>query len=75
MFFFEDEGPTPIRATCVDVITREVGGHVRAYLSVTNPTAAFPSDGDVRSQLIQDGESWLYGIDDLYEIKTAVGSD
>jgi hypothetical protein len=37
MLFLEDEGPSPIRATCEDVITREEDGHVRAYLVVSNP--------------------------------------
>ena len=72
MFLLDDEGPYPLRATCVDVITRnDPDGHLRAYLAIKDPSVVPTSAGyDGLKQLVPAGDSWLFGIDRLYEIET-----
>ncbi len=75
MFLLDDEGPCPVRASCVDVILRKgPTGHLRAYLVLENPSemkTAIGSSG--LAQLAPDGERWLFALDQLYEVESVEG--
>jgi hypothetical protein len=72
MLFLDDEGPFPIVATCTDVLTRpDPTGHLRAYLALRNPAERrTPRGSSVLSELVEDGDGWLFGVDRLYSIET-----
>ena len=65
MFLLEEEGPYPIRATCMNVITRkDDAGFLRAYLVLQDPKSVPTRDEyDSIGSLASDGEYFLLGID------------
>lgn len=73
MLWLDDEGPYPIHATCTDVLTRTgPTGHLRAYVALRNPTERrTPRGSSVLSELVEDGDRWLFGVDRLYSIEVA----
>ncbi len=77
MLILEDEGPHPVRARCLDVVTREDDeGHVRAYLVLSDvellPT---PAGYDGRGSMLIEGERSLFGVHDLYELEILGGAE
>jgi hypothetical protein len=73
MFWIDDEGPWPVRARCVDIVTREnAEGLLRAYLVLEKPEfVPTPAGYEQRDLLLPDGDRWLFGVHALSEIETA----
>lgn len=70
MLWMEEDGPFPIQAKCVDVITRNTDeGFVQAFLVLKDPHSVSNRDGyDALNQLIPEKDEWLFGIGNLYKI-------
>lgn len=70
MFVLDDEGPYPMRARCVDIVVRDDhDGHPQAYLVLEAiEVVTTPSGYDGRGALIADGNRFLFGVHDLYEL-------
>jgi len=72
MFVLPEEGSAPIRATCIDVLTRnDRDGLLRAYLAIKDPRSEPVAGGDdALSYLVPEQDFWLFGVEHLYEIQT-----
>ncbi len=73
MYWMEEEGPYPIRARVVDVMTRpDENGYLRAYMVLENPRHVFTPGGGGGSYYIErDDWRWLFRVADLLEIEAA----
>lgn len=71
MYLLEDEGPHPIIARCIGILTRVEAGHLRAYLKLEDPIERrTPRGTSGLSQLLEGPGFWLLGLDTLYSIET-----